>query len=132
VQGSAEAKRTIDQYIQQREQAEQVVAEFKRKAIGQQTQQPEPLLCGRRRGAHAIVAVIRSADDILKDIVVSTIPLGRRWSGEKDGISCYRLLCLTIGSEALLESAASDNSDQNRFTMQLSTIKLTNPNQSEA
>jgi hypothetical protein len=42
VQGSAEAKRTVDQYIQQREQ---VVAEFKRKAIGQQTQQPEPLLC---------------------------------------------------------------------------------------
>jgi hypothetical protein len=91
----------VDQYIQQREQ---VVAEFKRKAIGQQTQQPEPLLCGRRRGAHAIVAVIGGAGDILKDIVASTIPLGRRWSSEKGGLSCYRLLCLTIGSEALLGS----------------------------
>lgn len=104
MQGSAEAKRTIDQYIQQHEQAEQVVAEFKRKAIGQQTQQPEPLPCGRRRGAHAIVAVIGGAGDILKDIVASTIPLGRTWSGEKGGLSCYRLLCLTIGSEVLLES----------------------------
>ncbi|MDQ4147410.1 MAG: hypothetical protein M3120_06975, partial [Pseudomonadota bacterium] len=90
---------------------------FKRKAIEQQRQQPETVPCGRRLGAHAIVAVIGSADGILKDIVVSTIPLGRIWSGEKDGISCFRLLCLTIGSEALLESAASDNSDQNRFTM---------------
>ncbi|MDQ3797739.1 MAG: hypothetical protein M3294_09315, partial [Pseudomonadota bacterium] len=130
VQGRAKAKRTVDQYIQQLEQAEQVVVEFKRKAIEQQRQQPVP--CGRRLGAHAIVAVIGSADDILKDIVVSTIPLGRRWSGEKDGISCYRLHCLTIGSEALLESAASDNSDQNRFTMQVSTIKMMKPNQSEA